>query len=152
MRFINLLTKVDNHNDRLRRAAAVNTHGRRDGILLAQPVCGARRMSSARMPSALADRCTRLCPALSAPGSAGQRGPPGNVTAALNDRLAASRRWQYARTLVYRLCFPVRLRCPANVLGKNAFVPRRPLHTLMPRFICHRQRGETRPARFVTAR
>ena len=45
----------------------------------------------------------------------------------------------------FRYC-PARLRYPANVLSKNVFVPRRPRHTLMPRFICHRQRGATRPA------
>ena len=38
------------------------------------------------------------------------------------------------------LCRP-RLRCPPNVLGVNACVPRRPLHLLHPRFIRHRRRS-----------
>ena len=39
----------------------------------------------------------------------------------------------------------LRLRCPANVLGIDAFVPRRPLHPLRLRFFCHRQRAGSRP-------
>ena len=42
----------------------------------------------------------------------------------------------------------VRLRCPADVLGPKAFVPRRPLHPLRLCFICRWQRKGSRPYGF----
>ena len=64
-------------------------------------------MSSAKTPSSLADRGTRLCPASSATGSAGQRGPLGIVTAQLFDKLefgGESPLTMRARCSAFRYC------------------------------------------------